>query len=370
MTKPRLLVGVAAFVLCLGLTASPRAVAVATDSLPSRLSDEEFWKIVEDFSEPNGYFQSDNLLSNEIWFQYVIPDLVARTKPGGVYLGVGPEQNFTYIAAIKPKIVFITDIRRGNLWMHLMYKALFELSANRNEFMSRLFTKPLQPKIGPESTAEELQNAYWDAHTSSSAVYDANVKAIDDLLVKKHKLPLVSQDLQGIHDAAYYNFYWFGPSINYSSSQGRGPGTYISYGDLMMARDGNGAFRSYLASEENFRVLKDLHERNLIIPLVGDFAGPKALRAVGRYLKEKGATVTAFYLSNVEQYLQRNGVWQYFCGNVASLPLDSQSTFIRSVQGGGGGPGGGLVNQLGSMQADTRGCADSQPQVAGVRRMP
>ena len=70
------------------------------------------------------------------------------------------------------------------------------------------------------------------------------------------------------------------------------------------------------------------------------------------------------------QYLQRNGVWHYFCGNVASMPLDTQSTFIRSVQGGGGGPGGGLINQLSSMQADTRGCGDSQPQPVGVRRMP
>jgi hypothetical protein len=371
MTRLRLLVSIAALMLCLGLTASPRAVAVAEDTLPARLTDDEFWKYVEEFSEPNGYFQSDNLLSNEIWFQYVIPDLVARTKPGGVYLGVGPEQNYTYIAALKPKMVFITDIRRGNLWMHLMYKALFELSTDRAEFMSRLFTKPRPPGLGPKSTAAEIQNAFWDVTTGPKAVYDENVRAIDDVLVKKHKLPLVPQDVQGIHDSAYYNFYWFGPRINYNSSSGRGDsGNYITYGDLMMSTDASGVYRSYLASEENFRVLKDLHERNLIIPIVGDFAGPKALRAVGRYLKEKGATVTAFYLSNVEQYLQRNGVWQYFCGNVASLPLDEQSTFIRSVQGGGGGGGGGLVNQLGSMRTETRGCAESQAAPAGVRRMP
>ena len=361
MTKPRFGALLAAFVVCLALAASPRAVIVSADSLPARLADDEYWKIIEEFSEQNGYFQSDNLLSNEVWFQYVIPDLLARTKPGGVYLGVGPEQNFTYIAALKPKIVFITDIRRGNLWMHLMYKALFELSADRAEFMSRLFTKPRPAGLGPKSSAADIQNAFWDfdLKTSSRAVYDENVKAIDDLLTRKHKLPLSAADLQGIHDAAYYNFYWFGPSINYNSSSGRGDnGNYISYAELMMSTDANGVHRSFLASEENFRVLKDLHERNLIIPLVGDFAGQKALRAVGRYLKEKGATVTAFYLSNVEQYLQRNGVWQYFCGNVASLPLDDQSTFIRSV-GGGGGRSGGLMNQLGGMRAETRGCGET-----------
>ena len=370
MTKRRFLVGLAIFVLGLGLTSSPRAFVVSTDTLPARLTDDEFWKIIEDFSEPNGYFQSDNLVSNEVWFQYVIPELIARAKPGGVYLGVGPEQNYTYIAATRPKIVFITDIRRGNLWMHLMYKALFELSADRADFMSRLFTKKRPNGLTAKSSAAELQNAFWDVPTSPRTAYEDNLKAIDDVLLKKHKLPLSSQDIQGIHDGAYYNFYWFGPRMTYNSSSGRGEGNYINYAELMMSTDSNGVARSYLASEENFRVLKDLHERNMIVPLVGDFAGAKALRAVGRYLKDKGATVTAFYLSNVEQYLQRNGVWQHFCGNVASLPLDASSTFIRSAGGGGGGAGGGLVNHLGFMQAETRGCGESQRLPVGVRRVP
>jgi hypothetical protein len=368
--RRRFLSTLAIFVLALELAAAPRAIVVPADTLPPRLSDDEFWKIIEDFSEPNGYFQSDNLVSNEIWFQYVIPELITRTKPGGVYLGVGPEQNYTYIAATKPRIVFLTDIRRGNLWMHLMYKALFEMSTDRADFMSRLFTKKRPEGLSAKSTASEIQNAFWDVPTSPRAVYDENVKAIDDVLLKKHRLPLPTQDLQGIHDAAYYNFYWFGPRMTYNSSSGRGDGNYINYAELMMSTDSNGVARSFLASEENFRVIKDLHERNLIVPLVGDFAGQKALRAVGRYLRDKGATVTAFYLSNVEQYLQRNGVWHRFCANVASLPLDERSTFIRSVGGGYGGAGGGLVNNLGLMQAETRGCGDSQPAPAVVRRMP
>ena len=129
---------------------SPRLHAAA-DTLPAKLTDQEFWKLSEEMSEPNGYFQSDNLLSNEIWFQYVIPDLVQRTGLGGVYLGVGPEQNYSYIAAIKPKIVFITDIRRGNLHTQLMYKALFELSADRADFISRLFTKKRPVALCPRA---------------------------------------------------------------------------------------------------------------------------------------------------------------------------------------------------------------------------
>ena len=99
----------------------------------------------------------------------------------------------------------------------------------------------------------------------------------------------------------------------------------------MMQTDWEGAPHSYLASEANFRLLKGMQERNLIVPVVGDFAGPKALRAVGRYMREHGATVSAFYVSNVEQYLFQDGVFDEFVRNVATLPLDASSMFIRSV---------------------------------------
>jgi hypothetical protein len=86
---------------------------------------------------------------------------------------------------------------------------------------------------------------------------------------------------------------------------------------------------SYLGSEEKFRFLKDLEARNLVVPAVGNFSGPKALRAVGQYIRDHGATVTAFYLSNVESYLRREGSWGAFCSNVATMPIDDGSFFIR-----------------------------------------
>ena len=362
MRTHRLFAAGLVFVLALGLFAQPPAaatVARGADTLPSRLADADWWKLIEELSEPGGFFRSDNLLSNELWFQWVIPDLLQRAPQGGVYMGVGPEQNFTYIAALKPKMVFITDVRRGNLHTHLMYKAIFEMSADRAAFMSRLFTKKRPEHLTTKSTATELINAYWDPSknpTLPEPAYKENLQAIKDHLTKKRGLPLGKEDLDGI-EYVYYNFYWYGPGITYNSSNsgGRGGGNMATYGDLMIATDGANNSRSFLASEELFRILKDLHEKNLFVPLVGNFGGPKALRAVGKYLKEKGATVAAFYLSNVEQYLNQDGLWYTFCANVASLPLDARSTFIRSAQGGGGG-GGGLTNSLGSMQNETSNC--------------
>src|SRR6185295_6554819 len=100
-----------------------------------------FFRMISEMSEPDRYFQFDNFLSNELGYQFVIPRLIENTQTGGVYLGVAPEQNFTYIAAIKPKIAFIVDIRRQNMLELLMYKALFEISPDRADFLSHLFSR-------------------------------------------------------------------------------------------------------------------------------------------------------------------------------------------------------------------------------------
>lgn len=356
----RILIAGLVLVLCIGVLSGAPVFRSSPDTLPARISDQEFWRISQEFSEPNGYFRSDNLLSNEMWMQYVIPDLVRRTQPGGAYLGVGPEQNFTYIAALKPHIAFITDIRRGNLHTQLMYKAVFELSADRAEFVSRLFTKKRPDGLSAKLTAQDIFSAFSAVATDDDAAYQKNLKAIRDLLVQKHKFSLSNDDLDGI-GYVYHSFYTYGPGISYNSTGqgfgGRG-GRFLTYADLMTETDESGVNHGFLAGDENYKVLKELEEKNLIIPIVGDFAGPKAIKAVGNYLKEHSVTVAAFYLSNVEQYLGAN--WNTFCTNVTSLPLDDKSTFIRTSRGGGPSPsfgrGGGLMTSLGEMISETKSC--------------
>ena len=136
------------------------SVALAQGTIPARLSDAELWSLSAELSEPGGYFRSENLLSNETGFQAVIPALRERIKPGGVYLGVGPEQNFTYIVALQPKIAFIVDIRRGNMIEHLMYKALIETSSDRADFLSKLFSRPRPAGLDTNSKPDQLFAAF------------------------------------------------------------------------------------------------------------------------------------------------------------------------------------------------------------------
>jgi hypothetical protein len=315
------------FVVVLVVAALGPAAAVGR---PDALTDADFWRLTVDLSEPGGHFRSDNLVSNEMVFPRVVPEVLRRTKVNGVYLGVGPEQNFTYIAAMRPRIAFILDIRRGNLQLQLLYKALFELSADRAEFISRLFNR-LQPAgLDRQASAQELFTAIAAAPLAGDAAYRANLRAVFDILYTQHDLALSEDDRDGI-EFVYGAFRRYGPYITWNSSTRGVVGGRATYVDLMTHASESGAAMSYLASEEKFRIVKDLQARNMIVPVVGDFAGHKALRAIGQYLREQDSVLGAFYVSNVESYLRQDDKWLTFCANVASMPIDDDSVFIRPM---------------------------------------
>ncbi|HET7618750.1 MAG TPA: hypothetical protein VFK20_09605 [Vicinamibacterales bacterium] len=306
-------------------TPSPHA---REGALPGRLDDRAFWQLVNDLSEPGGFFRSDNLVSNETAFQQVIPALQTQLGSGGAYVGVGPDQNFTYIVALQPRIAFIVDIRRQNMVLHLLYKAVIEQSSDRAEFLSRLFSRKRPSGLNAATSADALLTAYATAPPDPK-LYERNLQAATKRLMKQHRFALTRDDLRSL-DYVYRAFLNAGPEIRYSFPRGFGWDRFPSYRELMTTTDGGGVPRSYLATEANYQTLRNLQQRNLIVPVVGDFAGPKALRAVGTFLRQHDVNVSAFYTSNVEQYLFRGEDWQQFYANVGSMPLDARSLFIRS----------------------------------------
>jgi hypothetical protein len=165
-------------------------------------------------------------------------------------------------------------------------------------------------------------------------LFKQNIQDVKNLLVKQHKFGLSEEDLSSI-EYVYRVFTDAGPDLDYQVGGGfGGGGGSPTYSDLMTMTDGQGKNRSYLATEDNYRLMRDMEMKNLIVPLVGDFGGPKAIRTVSQYLKDHDARVTAFYLSNVEQYLFQDTGWRRFYANVATLPIDDSSQFIRTVNGG------------------------------------
>ena len=99
---------------CRGGEAGAEADARAASATSVQV-DSSFAVLVERLSEPGGYFDTDNLISNETSYLHVIGELEELGVSGGAYIGVGPDQNFSYIAHVRPRIAFIIDIRRDNL---------------------------------------------------------------------------------------------------------------------------------------------------------------------------------------------------------------------------------------------------------------
>jgi hypothetical protein len=294
--------------------------------LPAQLDDREFWRLFTEFSEAGGSFQDENYVSNEQGYQRAIPRLLDTVTRGGVYLGVGPEQNFTYISALQPAMAFIIDIRRQNAMELLLYKALFELAPDRADFVSRLFSLPKPANLSARSSVEELFDAFAKVR-SERRLFEENLAEIFDVLTRRHAFALSADDrvsLQKVYTAFFEN----GLNIQYIY-QGNAE-NHATYPRLMTLTDAAGKNWSYLATEDNFRGIKEMQRRNLIVPIVGDFAGPRAVRAVGQYVRDNRAVISVFYTSNVEPYLFAAKSQQAFYESVATLPLNSSSMFIRT----------------------------------------
>ena len=296
-----------------------------TTPIPTAIDDREFWRLVTELSEPGGNFALQ-YMSNEDSAQFVIPALKESSRSGGVYLGVGLEQNFTYIAAVQPKLAFIVDIRRDNMMEHLMYKALFELSNDRADFLSRLLSRKRPPNLDANATATALFDAYQKVEADSQT-YNDTLGAVIDRLTAEHKLPLSEKDKSDI-GRILGAFRTTGPY----TLRGQGDNTNPTYAQLMTATDLTGRNQSYLASDQNYKTVQKLEQQNLIVPVVGDFAGTKSLAAIGQYLRDHNAKANYFYVSNVERYLFEQGDdAKKFYRNVLDLPLDPSSVFIRSI---------------------------------------
>ena len=313
----------AAGCLLLCCVVAPSLSCSGPSTLPASLSNTELWGLIETASEAPGTFTlSENFVSNEPYFV----ENVRRLRPvGGVYIGVGPEQNFSYIARVRPAMAFIVDIRRENRSLHLLYKALFELASDRADFVSRLFSRPRPSELEAAAGVEEIFRQYG-AVPPSLEQYDRTATLVREHLVKTRGLPLPPTDLDWIQ-RGLRAFYTEGPGIHFWGSRDvqalRPP-----YWKLMTAKDVTGQSRSFLASEDAFRFVKDLHTRNLIVPIVGDFAGPHALQRVGQYVRQHADAVHAFYGSNVGVYLTNEGT-RAFCRNLATLPAAPRAWFIE-----------------------------------------
>jgi hypothetical protein len=300
----------------------------------ANLPAAEWVRIINDFSEEGGYFWSENLISNETSYLHIIANLGELGASGGAYIGVGPEQNFTYIAKIRPQIAFIVDIRRQAMIQHLMFKALFHLSREPSQFLSRLLSRPLARKDapGPSPTLDKLLE-YLSRTAPDPRYFASNLGEITTVITREFLYPLTGADRE-VLEHVYKSFRDEGLDISFRlDGGGFSPwtGYFPTLKQLISERDPGGRPGNFLADPGDYDFVRDMHERNRIVPIVGDFAGPKALASIGSYLRKNGYAVSVFYCSNVEQYLFESSSFGRFVENVRKLPATDKSLLIRTV---------------------------------------
>jgi len=301
----------------------------SVDRPPERAADipvSEFSRMVREMSEDGGFFSSDTFTSNETGYLHVLGELRRLGICGGAYLGVGPETNFTYIARIRPEIAFVVDIRRAAMIHQLMYKAIFHRARDRAEFLALLFSKPI-PADGTEAASSLVALVdYIESAPTTRQRFADNLAIIRSTIEDTFQVTLSSTDAESL-ETIYESFWQANLSIGYA----RG---FASLKELLLETDLDGNRGNFLVDEADYAFVRDLQQRNRVIPLVGDFAGSKALVAVASYLERHRHPLSAFYTSNVEEYLFQDRNFPKFADNVARFASSDRAVFIRSLRAG------------------------------------
>ena len=288
-----------------------------------------FAELYHRLSERGGYFDSDNLISNETSYLHALDEMRRLGVKGGAFIGVGPDQSFSYIAEIKPELAFMIDVRRDNMLQHLMFRSLFLRSQNRMEYLAALIGARVQGQVAAWTgqPIHQILAVLDTAKRTAEEFKRVSALVLDD--ARASGITLSAEDIATI-ERFHREFHDLGLQIRYTSKNRPPRLSYPTLRELILEKDRAGALASYLATEERWRTMQEMTKGNRVLLVTGDLAGERALRAIGDYVRERGLKVSAFYTSNVEQYLFQFGVFESFARNTLTLPFDSNAVIIRS----------------------------------------
>jgi len=295
-----------------------------------------FAMLVGSLSEPGGDFGGDNLISNEQSYLQVMPALERAHVHGGAFIGVGPDQNFSYIAQIRPEIAYLVDIRRDNLVLLLFFKALFAEAPTRVGYLCLLTGRPTpeHPERWADATIDALL-AHIDGAQPLPAAEQQAIQRNLETVMKSFGVPLAPGELDTIAKA-HAQFVRVGLDLKFQARGQPLRDYYPTLRTLLCENDRAGHQLNFLASEPAFQFVRALQARNLIVPVVGDVSGARAMRAIAADMSARSLRLSAFYISNVEYYLFQNKTFARYADNVKALPHDERSVVIRSVFPSGG----------------------------------
>lgn len=282
--------------------------------------DPRFGAEVRALSRAESGPAADNLVSNEDSYPRPCGQIVRAVAPGGVYLGVGPDQNYTLMAHAQPALAVVVDYRRRNLLLHLLHKALFALGRDRVGYLERL-TARRPAGLAADPSPADLVAAF------RAARFDRGL-----LEATRAEVQHVLRPLDVVGDAEW-------PALATIQAKLAGPGLdcrflalpmYPTLARLIATTDRLGQPAHVLSSDRLYGRVRALHLGDRVLPLVGDYGQPDGLRPLAEWLRRHGLAVSVVYVSDVEFFLLRSGRLKTYLANLALLPRTDEALIVRT----------------------------------------
>lgn len=270
--------------------------------------------LVRTLSEPETGPPGDNLVSNEDSYLRVCGEVARLVPQGGVYLGVGPEQNFSLMACGTFEQSFLIDYRRRNLLVHAVYKALFRLSEDRFRFLERLTARTR----GADGDLAAFADPPMDRKRLEATIAEVRRTLEPESLFQ-------ADDWEPI---ATIQKRLAGPGLN---ARFLGLPGYSTLARMIQTRDRDGHLAHVFARKDRYERIRDWQIADRIVPVVGNFAAKAgAIQRIGDFMRSRSLAVAMIYVSDVEFFLVRNGGFAAYVENLENLPRLGGAVIVRT----------------------------------------
>ncbi len=200
----------------------------------------------------------------------------AIVDKGGVFIGLGAEQNYLMAGWARPQILVPFDFDKVIIDLHAVYRVAFLHARTPKEFIA----------FWAERNAKTTRQLIKEAHPEP-----ARRKAV----LKAFRLGREFVHKRLIRTKRMYR---------------------------------NRKAPTFLNDPEQYQFIVDLFKADRVYPICGDLTADIALRDVAEATRKAGLTVRVLYLSNAEQYFKYKSD---FKENIYALPFDDRALVLRTV---------------------------------------
>lgn len=309
------------------------AACVAKNSQAGLIQEiHEFVGLLKDLSlKPTGPESVDNLMTNEDSIASVMDQAASEVPQGTVYLGVGPDQNFSLIAATKPHMALIIDYRKKNQLLHFFHLALIHLSNDRTTYLEKFWARDSQPQ--PELTLKtpDPSDSQLSSFVKSPFKPDMLKTLQNDVITFLSAWEMLTTDDFDNIRRIQARLAGPGPKARFLALK-----MYPEIQSLIQAKTRSGKPGHWLASDDHYQTVRNLVTRYQLLPIVGDWAEKpgtnvkSTFRQLSAWLISKRLQVGCIYISDVEFFLMRGSHFSKYIANLSRLPLHHEARVVRT----------------------------------------